>query len=337
MGSVAWGNTASHDTSASVSIPSRSVVVMSHKKVVLQGMDQAPTVLSTKDASLSSSPLTGDEVSHFSSSYSSYCGPTPTSVIDSAASPVEPADFWWREVGLRTNHLLALCGYSQDAMDQHARFICSYIIPALGDPPTISSATGLLRPTFPSYMCDDYSPIEYGIAWTKPDKPCPRFAIEAISPSHVLESTGGINLTASYQLMNQLEAGGHADFILFRKLVSLLTIDLPASRAMYGCAVKSQTFFGFDLTDGDPRAEKEKDRRPRVKVKAHVMPWLKAHQFGLDAGELLLETLESGDLPHSSCAAIRLVCGYLRSLKGASRPEPYILSVDAHADDPRLK
>lgn len=403
------------------------------KKLLLlqQGLaNQTPTVISTADATFSSSPpvRSGNvnisnlleapatptslaaSASASASDLSSISSSPPLAALTSSnnggngsshhlagtSSSASTSDFWWQEVGTRVNRLLTLCNYGPASLTWHARFIRDYIVPALGDAPayqTTFDGQRRLVPTFPTFMCDDHSPIEYGIAWSTPSlsgtgtatkstngrsssngsgtssaqpatstptKPtptaCVRFAIEAIDSHQDLASNAGLNYTAAHRLMTDLESAGYADFTLFRKLVARLTIDEP-TRHLEECAVRSQLFFGFDLaSQNEGGGAGGGGGKPLVKVKAYVLPHLKAHHEGKDPEELLLSVLEEGDdfLPHAKSSAMRMVCDYLRTVEckagaggggsgGNSNcscrpPEPYILSVDAHdGDDARLK
>ncbi|KAJ3035887.1 hypothetical protein HK097_003998, partial [Rhizophlyctis rosea] len=58
-----------------------------------------------------------------------------------------------------------------------------YIAPYLGPAPTVDPTTGGLVCPFPSYMCDDHSPIEYSIKFSQGEPMEVRFSVEPLSAS----------------------------------------------------------------------------------------------------------------------------------------------------------
>ncbi|KAJ3029696.1 hypothetical protein HDV00_009460 [Rhizophlyctis rosea] len=77
--------------------------------------------------------------------------------------------------------LLRFCGtYSPEQQSTILSLAKCYVTPYLGPAPTIDPVTGGLVCAFPSYMCDDHSPVEYSLKFGREGMEV-RFSVEPLS------------------------------------------------------------------------------------------------------------------------------------------------------------
>jgi len=99
-------------------------------------------------------------------------------VLTEGISPLdEDSKFWWRTTASYLGTALDAAGYSPDDQYESLLFYYRYILPYLGDRPTVH---GRVK-NFKSFITDDYSPFELSWSWGGPNtSPTVRFLIEAI-------------------------------------------------------------------------------------------------------------------------------------------------------------
>ena len=144
--------------------------------------------------------------------------------------------FWWRTTGYTLANMLRQAGYSLNAQYESLLFYRFVVVPSLGSRPEHDGS--ILK--WPSYVTDDFSPIEYSWNWDGlKGTPKIPFAIEAMGS----QSGSGVdpfNQAASKELISRLSVSvSGIDLALFNHFWSTLLVfsqdsSLINDRASFG-------------------------------------------------------------------------------------------------------
>jgi DMATS type aromatic prenyltransferase len=110
----------------------------------------------------------------------------------------ENYEFWRDKVLGYFEGMLSTGDYLPTQHSKHLEFFSKWIIPLLGPKPR--SKNGNCFPSYQSYMCDDYTPIELSMAWKSEGRnPLMRFSIEPL-PQHNPDEQGDPPQLVAYGL-----------------------------------------------------------------------------------------------------------------------------------------
>lgn len=154
-------------------------------------------------------------------------------------------------MGGHLDGLMEDASYAPSARMRFNAIFQAHIAPFMGEPPHRQRML-YGGQAWPSFMTDDHTPIEYGLAWKGRAKtvslegeatapPQVRFSIEAIDTSEVMRY--GTNRSASLRIVSSLAAAGLLDASLFHTLFDRICIEAHKDRSQRG----SEIFLGFDI------------------------------------------------------------------------------------------
>jgi DMATS type aromatic prenyltransferase len=242
--------------------------------------------------------------------------------------PNTPASLYWKKtVGVHLDGLMEDAFYTASARQRFAVIFQTHIVPFMGEPPHRQRMLYGSQ-AWPSFMTDDHTPIEYGLAWKGRAKtvsmngeaiapPQVRFSIEAIDTSEVMRY--GTNRSASLRIVSSLASAGLLDASLFHTLYDKICIEAHKDRNQRG----SEIFLGFDILPSGS-----------VSVKAYFV--LQHGNESSSSEDLVINCLSRLDHQMHSKAADSWTnrCGYdriiqqLDSVDFKKRGRPVLLSVD---------
>ncbi|KAH8890664.1 aromatic prenyltransferase [Thozetella sp. PMI_491] len=128
----------------------------------------------------------------------------------------EDKDFWWAVIGRQFATMMHEAGYPVKLQYDYLLFHHFTIVPRMGPRPSPSG-----HPRYNSFMCDDFSPVEYSWRWDG-DRPDVRFCVEPIGP---LAGTAvdPFNQAAMKEMLHSLESSHpEIDATLFWKFAPYL-------------------------------------------------------------------------------------------------------------------
>lgn len=247
----------------------------------------------------------------------------------SCATHTDSHHYWAQNLGKTISCLMRSHSYSLDQVKRFQNFFNAHVAQALGE--AHSYRIGEHGSKWTSFMCDDGSPVEIGLAWKAKDQTPHaqvRFAIEPVDDTEVRRR--GTNFGATHTLIDQLYRSGHISSLgwqLFRIVDQAL-----APLNYHGDAGPSRTRYmiGFDLLRPNCMAS------PLVQVKAYFV--LSALCSPQDDHEQIqpdsqLETVLEAIADLAPSPGFSQLKAYLQALPSPQRGRPLILSVDLEATD----
>ncbi|KAM3081913.1 hypothetical protein ACMFMG_004377 [Clarireedia jacksonii] len=196
--------------------------------------------------------------------------------------------FWWNSTSEHLRILLSLGGYSYQQRYQALTFYRRFIVSSLGPRPILNGQPSQWK----SFMTDDYTPIEYSLAWGNSKGAVSRrirFSMEAISEQSGT-ATDPWNRSATFELVKLLEAFiPDADFRWFYWLSDRFTsskmqeaqCSQDHSSWLISANSRSSLFLAFELGDDMPL------------VKSYMLPFAKQTTTGKSSLAVIIEILST--------------------------------------------